>query len=193
MGKIIPSVSPDDELKGFKTLRTKHQLANLFLTKKDDANAQLQQVNQILGVNLITAFTEKPDLRSYDECAAAIAHYFELIADSQIRPTITGMAMALGITRINFIHIAQTGSYKDCSGEEILVASEVVNMISALKENFTAMVESFLESGLIHPVAGIFLLKNNSEYKDVVEKNYTVTKTSVDLTDMAKKYNLESD
>ena len=55
------------------------------------------------------------------------------------------------------------------------------------------MIEGFLESNTIHPSAGIFLLKNNGDYKDSVEHTYNVTKTVIDVHALAEKYAQEMD
>jgi hypothetical protein len=66
-----------------------------------------------------------------------------------------------------------------------------MELFISIRDNYVSMIEGFMEEGVIHPTCGIFLLKNNGEYKDVVEQKYTVTKTVVDVAAMASKYNME--
>lgn len=194
MGKLTPTNIQPEEISSFSDYRHHAKLGACYLTKEAPRDQVTRTANAIIGLNLETAISIKPDLNSYQECTKAVADYFQRLADYNIRPSITGVAMALGLTRLNFLQACQTGTYHDArSNREILLPSEVQNLFIALKENYTAMLESFLESGLVHPASGIFLLKNNGEYKDVVERNYTVTKTTIELSDMAKKYNLADD
>ena len=194
MDSLVPSVLATDEVADFSKFNQAQQIATCYLTKYDPRDQQIRKANDVIGTGLQNMFTEKPNLFSYEECINALSTYFTNLAERSIRPSFTGMCLALGITRGNFLQICNTGTmHSTFEGADISLPREIVQLCINLKENFASMIETFMESGLIHPVCGIFLLKNNAEYKDTVEHSYNITKATVDLNDMARKYNLAQD
>lgn len=98
--------------------------------------------------------------------------YFNLYASHDMKPTVAGMAMALGINRrtlwgiVNDAPIGGRGNYSTLPQDVTLTIKKAYFLL----EN---MWESYMSSGKINPVSGIFLGKNNFGYQDKTE--YVVT------------------
>lgn len=190
MGQIVPSM--DKEINGCK-LTSPNALRQIYADKKP-RNEQIKAANDVIAVNLMLVTVPKPDLLSVDECKEAVATYLQAVAERDARPTISGMCLALGLSRPKFLEACETGNvlYRKTM-QPITLPADVYEFFIALKDNYVAMIEGFMETGLIHPACGIFLLKNNGEYKEVVERRYSVTQTVVDVNQLAEKYNIEAD
>lgn len=191
MANIIPSVSNELNVRNLQL--QKKSLARIYLDKESESKTVVVTTsNNIVGCGLANLFATRPSLLSYDECVAALGHYLETTGSRDVKPTISGMCLALGMSRTNFLESCETGQYYDVvCGTTITLPSPVWNLLRNIRDNYVAMIEGFMEAGVVHPAVGIFLLKNNGEYKEVVEKRYTINKTTVDATALAEKYKLE--
>lgn len=193
MGKIIPSTSdvnlPDKyQATGFQTL------ADIYLTKDSARTEQLNTANAIIAANITMLVHNRPDLNNLDSVVEAIYNYFDITAKRNVRPTISGIATALGLSRTEFLNACEAGYVKPrFSPNNIALPNDVWQFFTQLRDHYVSMVEGFLESNLIHPSAGIFLLKNNGDYKDVVERNVSLNQTIVDVAALANKYRDELD
>lgn len=191
MGEIIPSKTNEiiydntckDPKAGFKAL------ADIYLSKDSGRTEQLNTANAIIASTLCTLTEPPPDFRSLEECQNAVIKYFQSCAEKNVRPAISGICVALGITRRQFIQACESGQlsprYADVT---IALPNDVWEFFTNLRSNYAAMIESFLETNLIHPTAGMFLLKNNCGYQDEIVHNYEITKRVFDVGALAEKY-----
>lgn len=191
MEQIIP-IAEQNQLAGHSQVRAIQSLSKCYLTKDTPRNVQVATANKVIGCSLALISAERPSLLSYEECVHSLARYLELTVEHDVRPTISGMAAALGLSRSTFLNACATGTVESFRTRTTLtLPAEVMELFISIRDNYVSMIEGFMEEGVIHPTCGIFLLKNNGEYKDVVEQKYTVTKTVVDVAAMASKYNME--
>ena len=70
----------------------------------------------------------------------------------------------------------------------MILPDDVLELFVFVRENYISMIEGFMESNVLHPSAATFLLKNNGDYKDVVERKYSVTQVTTNSEQLAKKY-----
>ena len=193
MGKIIPS-QPDDRITHFDQAKSFRSLAEIYLSKESTRTEQLNTANAVIATNLMMLLHERPDLSNIDSVIEAVYNYFDVTAQKNARPTISGIATTLGLSRTDFLAACETGYIKPKNAPNgIALPNEVWQLFTNLRDNYVAMLEGFLESNLIHPSAGIFLLKNNGDYKDVVERSVSIQQTFVDVTALANKYKDELD
>lgn len=193
MGELRPSiVESKHELASQKLVPKIHALADIYLAKDSGRTEQLNTANAIIAAGLLNLTIPKPDINSLDSCQEAVIRYFENCAEKNVRPALSGICVALGVTRQQFIQTCETGqvTFRD-SNSAIALPNDVWKFFIDLRSNYAAMIESFLETNMIHPTAGIFLLKNNCGYQDEITHHYDVTKTTVDLTALAEKYSKE--
>ena len=164
-------------------------IANVYLSKDSGRTEQLNTANAIIASTLLTLTIPKPDMNDVQEVKKSVALYFQTCAEKNVRPAISGICVALGITRQQFLEACETGqlTYR-YAPSAIALPNDTWQFLVDIRSNYAAMIESFLETNMMHPSAGIFLLKNNCGYQDEITHNYNVNKTSVDLSALAEKY-----
>lgn len=129
---------------------------------KEGDNAKFMTVNMTL-FNM-----PEIDLDNAEEVRQRLSDYFALYANADMKPTVAGMAMALNINRTTLSAIAHDApingqGYKSALPYEV---TELIKKAYVLMENLW---ESYMNSGKLNPVAGIFLGKNNYGYQDKTE------------------------
>ncbi len=148
---------------------------------------------KILGVNIKLFNMPKVDLHDPEAVAERLTEFFMLYAENDMKPTVAGMGMALGLDRRRLWEIkvgAQTTNrwIEDLPGE----VKDSIKKAYLLMEN---MWETYMNSGKINPVSGIFLGKNNFGYQDKQEMVLTPnTQNESDFNedDLRKRYLTDS-
>ena len=109
------------------------------------------------------------DMESVEEVNRRLGEYFELYAKYDYKPTVVGMALGLnGISKQTLWAIANdrpTGS----DGYMSALPFAVTDSIKKAYKMMENMWETYMNSGKINPVSGIFLGKNNYGYQDKTE------------------------
>ena len=101
---------------------------------------------------------KKPDLREPKQIIQACDTYFSLCKQDNQKPTMSGLAMALGTDRRTLL--------KWYNGESRVYNREIIQQYFNLLETFD---ELMLKDGKINPVGGLFIMKNNYGYTDKTE------------------------
>lgn len=141
--------------------------------------------NKYTSLALAVMQLSKIDLKAPDTARGRIAEYFQLCADNDIKPAVSGLSLALGLNRRRLWEIKTDQDYQ---------APIHVTNKEAIKEAYDSlefMWESFMQNGKINPVSGIFLGKNNFGYKD--QQEYVLTPngqglSGADAETIAAKY-----
>ena len=96
-----------------------------------------------------------------------INEYFRIQFESDLKPTVSGMGLALGLSRQRLWEI-KTGNYHTSKS-----LSELPTLSTeSIKKGYEYMEilwENYMQNGKINPVSGIFLGKNNFGYQDKQE------------------------
>lgn len=113
------------------------------------------------------------DLHDVEQVEKRLNEYFEYMASSDMKPTVSGMALALnGMSRQTLwaiTHDAPTGGV----GYKTALPKEVADCLKKAYRIMEVLWENYVQNGKINPVMGIFLGKNNYGYQDKTE--YVVT------------------
>jgi len=147
---------------------------------------------KILGVNIKLFNMPKVDLHDPEAVTERLTEFFMLYAENDMKPTVAGMGMALGLDRRRLWEIkvgATQGRETDTLPGEV---RDSIKKAYSLMEN---MWESYMNSGKINPVSGIFLGKNNFGYQDKQEMVLTPnTQNESDFNedDLRKRYLTDS-
>lgn len=147
-----------------------------------------------LTLNIELFNLEKIDLHDEEAVTRRLEEYFQIYAKYDTKPTVAGMAMALGMNRRTLIAIVNdyaTGGagYKTALPHEVaLVIKKAYSLLEVLWENYSS-------NGKINPVMAIFLAKNNYGYQDKTE--YVLTPNSqqdsdYDADSIRKRYLIDS-
>lgn len=150
---------------------------------------------KILKVNM--ALMEMPEIDLDDAYAVRdrLIEYFGLYAQADMKPTVVGMAIALnGHSRQWLWAVARDGAING-RGEPVRLRPEVANVIKKAYFMMENQWETYMNSGKINPVSGIFLGKNNYGYQDKTE--YVLTPNSqqdsdYDADSIRKRYLIDS-
>ena len=97
-------------------------------------------------------FPEELEKRCYD--------YLEICMRNEMKPNIAGMALALNMSRCSLLDYINGAQPMPTQNREVL--KRYYTLINSLMEDY-------LLNGKVNPVAGIFISKNNFNYKDAQE------------------------
>ena len=149
--------------------------------------------NRFAQKNLELFRLPKVDLMNNDAVLSRIDEYFAIMAKYDAKPTVTGLAMALGVDRRRLWEI-KTGNFGNTRGTVTKLPKEVTETIRRTYDYLEIMWEDYMLNGKINPVSGIFLGKNNFGYQDKTE--YVLTpnsqKEEFDAESIRKRYLIEA-
>ena len=107
------------------------------------------------------------DLKDPEQVNNRLMEFFQIHVEADMKPTVSGMGMALGLDRRRLWEI-KTGNY----GTQKALAELPTLTKDSIKKAYEYMEilwENYMQNGKINPVSGIFLGKNNFGYQDKVE------------------------
>ena len=129
------------------------------------------------------------DLHDPEQVNDRLNEFFKIHAEADMKPTVSGMGMALGLDRRRLWEI-KTGA-KVGGTTPIDLPTPTLVSIKRAYEYMEILWENYMQNGKINPVSGIFLGKNNFGYQDKTE--YVVTPnmhndSDYDAEDIKKRY-----
>ena len=107
------------------------------------------------------------DLKDPEQVSGRLNEFFEIHARYDMKPTVAGMGMALGLDRRRLWEI-KTGNLKGGT-TEFNLPTPTLESIKKAYEYMELLWENYMQNGKINPVSGIFLGKNNFGYQDKQE------------------------
>ena len=118
-----------------------------------------------------------------------LCEYFQIYAEADLKPTVAGMGMALGLDRRRLWEI-KTGNYVNVGGYKDL-PRETVDLVKKAYEILETSMEAYANAGKINPVMAIFMMKNHFGYQDKTE--YVLTpnqkqESDYDADEISKRY-----
>ena len=108
------------------------------------------------------------DLKDPVQVNDRLNEFFTIHAEADMKPTVSGMGMALGLDRRRLWEI-KTG----VGDRNQDLPTSTRDSIKRAYEYMEILWENYMQNGKINPVSGIFLGKNNFGYQDKTE--YVVT------------------
>ena len=129
------------------------------------------------------------DLHDPEAVQQRLIEYFQIYAEADLKPTVAGMGMALGLDRRRLWEI-KSGALVGGVGKQHLPEATLVLVKKAYEILETSM-ESYANAGKINPVMAIFMMKNHFGYQDKTE--YVLTpnqkqESDYDMDDIRKRY-----
>lgn len=129
------------------------------------------------------------DLRDPAAVQERLCEYFQIYAEADLKPTVAGMGMALGLDRRRLWEI-KTGNYVNVGGYKDL-PPETVDLVKKAYEILETSMEAYANAGKINPVMAIFMMKNHFGYQDKTEYVLTPNQqqpNDYDAEDIRKRY-----
>lgn len=126
------------------------------------------------------------DLHKPEQVQARLNEYFKIQFDADVKPTVAGMAMALGLDRRRLWEIK--ADVADRNQGLPTLTRDYIKKAYDFMENLW---ENYMQNGKLNPVSGIFLGKNNFGYQDKTEYVLTPntnTDSDYDADDIKKRY-----
>ena len=130
------------------------------------------------------------DLKNPDAVRERLGEYFQIYAEADLKPTVAGMGMALGVDRRQLWAIANdqpTGG----NGYKLKLPQETTDLIKKAYEILETSMEAYANAGKINPVMSIFMMKNHFGYQDKTEYVLTPNQkqdSDYDADDIRKRY-----
>ena len=136
-------------------------------------------------------FFNMPAIDLHDPSAVQerLCEYFQIYAEADLKPTVAGMGMALGLDRRRLWEI-KSGTLVGGVGKQHL-PEETLGLIKKAYEILETTMENSATSGKINPVMSIFMMKNHFGYQDKTEYVLTPnqkTENDYDADDIRKRY-----
>ena len=130
------------------------------------------------------------DLKNPEAVRERLAEYFRIYGEADLKPTVAGMAMALGVNRRILWAIANdqpTGG----NGYKLNLPPESTDFVKKAYEMLEMSMEAYANAGKINPVMAIFMMKNHFGYQDKTE--YVLTpnqkqESDYDADEISKRY-----
>ena len=129
------------------------------------------------------------DLNDPKAVQERLIEYFQIYGDADLKPTVAGMGMALGLDRRRLWEI-KTGAAVGGQGKQHL-PQETLDLIKKAYEILETSMEAYANAGKINPVMAIFMMKNHFGYQDKTEYVLTPnqkTESDYDADDIRKRY-----
>lgn len=127
---------------------------------------------KFMKVNMVLFNMDKVDMKDVEAVQNRINEFFVLYAENDMKPTIAGMAMALGTDRQTLWAI-KNNQPANGQGWKYSLPPEVSDSIRKAYVLMENLWETYMNSGKVNPISGIFLGKNNYGYSD--KQEYVLT------------------
>ena len=120
--------------------------------KRPDKTAQLEEgdCEKFLGNALEIASLPEIDTMNAEQVEKRIGEYFDICMKNNMKPSLAGMALALGTDREVLWEWTTTGRK----------GKAVTDILKKGKAVMKVLMEDYMQNGKINPVSGIFLMKN---------------------------------
>ena len=144
---------------------------------------------RIVQTNMKFFDMPRVDLRDPNAVHERLCEYFKIYGEADLKPTVAGMAMCLGVDRRRLWDI-KTGNYTNVGGYKDL-PPETVDLIKKAYEILETSMEAYANAGKINPVMAIFMMKNHFGYQDKTEWVVTPNNNPAndyDPEDIRKRY-----
>lgn len=140
-------------------------------------------------------FFSMPAIDLHDPVAVQerLCEYFQIYGEADLKPTVAGMGMALGLDRRRLWEI-KTGAAVGGVGKQHL-PEETLVLIKKAYEILETTMENYANAGKINPVMAIFMMKNHFGYQDKTEYVLTPNQQQAndyDAEDIRKRYLTDS-
>ena len=132
----------------------------------------------------------KVDLMDPVAVQERIDNYFQIMFSDDMKPTVGGLAMALGLDRKSLWCIVNNQP-RNSQGYMIKLNPDALDTIKKAYDFMGILWEDYMQNGKINPVSGIFLGKNHFGYRDQQEVVLTPISplgSDVASEDIEKKY-----
>lgn len=165
------NVPPDEKSGG--VVKKKPRGGNSPMIGENGLNLEPGDNAKYLGVSMQLMQMERVNLNDAQDVVGRLGEFFRIHIEHDMKPTVAGMSMALGVDRRRLWEI-KTGNFGNTRGLSNLPpeVTDAIKKAYLLMENLW---ENYMQNGKINPMAGVFLGVNNFGYLDVKQVNLVPT------------------
>ena len=182
--------TPDVIDSGTEIVKQKRKPAGMAAALAGDLGQDPGDNTRIVQTSMKFFDMPRVDLKNPDAVRERLCEYFKIYGEADLKPTVAGMAMALGINRKTLWAIANdqpTGG----NGYKMNIPEEVTHLVKNAYEILETSMENYANAGKINPVMAIFMMKNHFGYQDKTE--YVLTpnqkqESDYNAEDISKRY-----
>ena len=181
--------TPDVIDSGTEIVKQKRQSYGMAAALKGDLGQEPGDNTRIVQTNMKFFDMPRVDLRDPEAVHERLVEYFRIYGEADLKPTVAGMAMCLGVDRRRLWDI-KTGNYVNVGGYKDL-PSETVDLVKKAYDILETSMENYANAGKINPVMAIFMMKNHFGYQDKTEYVLTPNQqqaSDYDADDIRKRY-----
>ena len=160
--------TPDVIDSGTEIVKQKRKPAGMAAALAGDLGQEPGDNTKIVATNMKFFDMPRVDLKNPEDVRERLTEYFKIYGEADLKPTVAGMAMALGVNRRTLWAIANdqpTGG----NGYKLNLPPETTDLVKKAYEMLEMSMEAYANSGKINPVMAIFMLKNHWNYQDKTE------------------------
>ena len=184
---------PDVVETGTEIVKQKRKPAGMAAALAGDLGQEPGDNTRIVQTSMKFFDMPRVDLKNPDAVRGRLAEYFRIYGEADLKPTVAGMAMCLGVDRRRLWDI-KTGNYANVGGYKDL-PPETVDLVKKAYEILETTMENYANAGKINPVMAIFMMKNHFGYQDKTE--YVLTpnqkqESDYDADEISKRYLTDS-
>jgi hypothetical protein len=186
--------TPDVIDSGTEIVKQKRPLRGMAAALSGDLGQEPGDNTRIVQTSMKFFDMPKVDLHDPEAVRERLCEYFRIYGEADLKPTVAGMAMCLGVDRRRLWAIANdqpTGG----EGYKAKVSPEVADLVKKAYEILETTMENYANAGKINPVMAIFMMKNHFGYQDKTE--YVLTpnqkqESDYDADEISKRYLTDS-
>ena len=150
-----------------------------------------RQRAKVVAYSLALSRWPEVDLFDPEDTRRRVDEFFYYSGTAEIIPTLPSYCLALGLDKSELTQIRTQTFYRDKKYYNLPIES-----VKAIQDGYDMLAQNLeiaLLQGLVNNIGGIFIAKNNFEYKD--ENNYTITpgRERTDTEEIMRRYQVESD
>ena len=185
--------APDVIDSGAEIVKKKRKPAGMAAALAGDLGQEPGDNTRIVQTNMKFFDMPKVDLHDSEAVRERLGEYFRIYSEADLKPTVAGMAMCLGVDRRRLWEI-KTGSA--VGGTTINdLPRETLDLVKKAYEILETSMEAYANAGKINPVMAIFMMKNHFGYQDKTE--YVLTpnqkqESDYDADEISKRYLTDS-
>jgi len=131
-----------------------------------------------LAVQVMTL--PRVDLKNPEAVRQRVNDYIAITAAADVKPAVSGLALALGINRRTLWAIVHDQPTGGANVKPMNLPRESLDILKSVYDSMEYLLENYMLQGKINPVSGIFLAKNHYGYQDKTELSVSAT-TSEEL------------
>ena len=174
---------------GTEIMKPKRKPAGMAAALAGNLGQEPGDNTRIVQTNMKFFDMPRVDLHDPEAVHERLCEYFKIYGEADLKPTVAGMAMCLGVDRRRLWDI-KTGNYTNVGGYKDL-PPETVDLIKKAYEILETSMEAYANAGKINPVMAIFMMKNHFGYQDKTEWVVTPNNNQAndyDPEDIRKRY-----